>query len=92
MPRAQGWEALAWTLGRDPSKELPAAPGERDGHSALSLPRELVVRHLGGTRAQAALPSSSSSSSLAARGEMVGMPNHLGRCDQIALLKGAKPV
>lgn len=37
-----------------------------------------------------ALPSSSSSP--AARGEMVGMPNHLGRCDQIALLKGAKPV
>lgn len=40
--------------------------------------------HLGAV----ALPSSSPAS----RRGMVGMPNHLGRCDQIAPLKGAKPV
>lgn len=88
VPRAWGWVALVCALSRDLQKELPDPLGKGDGRSGLPAPwagGQAPWWHV----VAVGLPSSSS---LASCGEMVGMPNHLGRCDQIVLLKGAKPV
>lgn len=90
--QGMGMVAPMYALDKGLLEEVPIPSGKGDGHSELFLPHELSARHLDGTQVQWPFPSPPPAPPLWLGTEMLGMPNHLGRCEQMALLKGAKPV